>query len=99
MHRALNRSETDEKPIASICINSTFILVSETPSGSACNNCAFSETIKLGERPLCSIPDYLACRPHIRFRIIEPKKSNSENNTKKETQHEHTKKQKHKNPH
>lgn len=68
-------SHPDEKLLATVCINGTFIAVLEAPSCSACNNCPFALSDPMPHtRPVCCIPDYLACRPHIRFRIAELKK-------------------------
>lgn len=64
-----------EKRLAVISIGDTFIEVLEAPSGSACNNCPFAMHDSMPHSPpVCCIPDYLACRPHLRFRIAELKR-------------------------
>jgi|GEM_PF-4940385 len=68
-------SQPSEKRLAVISIGDTFIEVLEAPSGSACNNCPFAMHDSMPHSPpVCCIPDYLACRPHLRFRIAELKR-------------------------
>lgn len=63
------------KRLAVVTINDTFLEVLEAPSGSACNNCPFAMHDSMPHSPpVCCIPDYLACRPHLRFRIAELKR-------------------------
>ncbi len=68
-------SQDASKRLAVVVIGDTFIEILEAPSGSACNNCPFAMHDPMPHNPpVCCIPDYLACRPHLRFRIAETAK-------------------------
>lgn len=75
---AMKRSgfrDASARRLASVCINGTFLEVLEAAEGSSCNGCPFALDSGMPHaQPVCCIPDYLACRAHIRFRIVETAK-------------------------
>lgn len=70
--RRLKAANSSETLLATVNINGTAIDIIETPGGAACNNCPFAMPDPMPHGPpLCCIPDYLACRNHLKFSIVE----------------------------